>query len=233
MNLKKALVSKLRTRLGITPYPAMSLDNVYAYLDAIYKKRAIDGDIVEIGVAEGGTSAMSYKFLRRFNSSKAYYCVDTFSGFVKEHLDHDHELGLKPEHDNAFSGNDKSRFESRLHNLGIKDKLHVIQGDICTLPSEALPNKISVCLLDVDLRDPIYGGLEKVCPLMAPGGVILVDDCKSDTSWVGARAGFRDYVEHFAVDAGYFMGLGVIEIPGDESAPLDWDLSDTPNACFR
>jgi hypothetical protein len=57
---------------------------------------------------------------------------------------------------NEFSANSPSLTRWVLDKHGGKDVV-IHQGDIVSLPDSELPNKISACLLDVDLTDPIYG----------------------------------------------------------------------------
>ena len=52
-----ALLQDTLLRLMRYPPPsAMTVDNLYAYLDALYQLRDIDGPVVEVGCARGGTT---------------------------------------------------------------------------------------------------------------------------------------------------------------------------------
>ena len=77
----KKIFSKILYR---KPFSGLAEDNLYAYLDVLYKKRKVSGAILEVGCSIGGTAAIAYKFLDRLGYHKNYTCIDTFSGFVEE-----------------------------------------------------------------------------------------------------------------------------------------------------
>lgn len=225
-NIAKNLVKKI---VKWPPQPAMTIDNLYGYLDAIWHKRDIDGPVVEIGVATGGTTTLACRFLSRIECKKQYFCVDTFGGFVQEQLQSDHDLGLTKDHDKLFSDNSMERVRGDLAKWGIESNVNFIQADICKARPEDLPDDISVCLLDVDLRDPIYDGLKVLHGKLADGGIILVDDCKDGTSWVGANVGYHDFVTEMGLEPKYYMGFGVVEKASCESKQVPWSMTSQPN----
>jgi O-methyltransferase len=81
------------------------------------------------------------------------------------------------------------------------------------MPDLSLPDQVAVCLLDVDLEIPVYEGLRRIVPRLAPGGVVLVDDCDEDTTWAGARAGYSRFVSDTGVTEDYFLGMGRVFAP--------------------
>ncbi|MDC3962377.1 TylF/MycF/NovP-related O-methyltransferase [Polyangium jinanense] len=220
---------RVKSLLRFPPRPAMSADNLYAYLDALYQKRNVEGPVVEIGVASGGTTAYACDLLSRIGCKKEYYCFDTFDGFVEEHLDTDHKLGLTPRHDHSFRGLSLERVRANLARWSIRRNIHFVKGDICKIDDAEIPENISVALLDVDLRDPIYVGLKKLTPKLAKGGVILVDDCKANTSWVGADVGYLDFVRDHGLQPKYFLGFAVVEKTDGDAPSLSWSFSQTAN----
>ena len=54
---------------------------------------------------------------------------------------------------------------------------------------------IAFALVDLDLYRPVKESLERIFPQMAPGGVILVDDCGEGEGgrWDGAYQAFREF----------------------------------------
>lgn len=226
--MKKFIKKQILKHIKVPPAPAMKIDNVYAYLDALHQKRDIAGPVVEVGVATGGTTALACRFLSRLKASKEYYCLDTYSGFVQSQLETDHKLGLTPEHDRMFSDNSLDNVRNNLRGWGIQRNINFVQGDICTMDEAKIPDGISVCLLDVDLRDPIYEGLKRLRPKMADGGIILVDDCKASTSWVGANVGYSDYVKEVGLEPRYYMGFGLVEVASKPGLSIDWECSPEP-----
>ncbi len=218
--------------IALPPNPAMSTDNLYAYLDALYHKRDLPGPVLEVGCATGGTTAFACRFLSRINRPKEYYCFDTFAGFVADQLEDDFRLGLPRDHAKEFSNNSEKSFRQNLRRWGISRGVQVVKGDICKVDAETLPQDISVALIDVDLRDPVRVGMEKVYPRLADGGILLVDDCKEGTTWVGANRGYLDFMEAHGLPPRYYMGLAVLEKPGDVPA-VPWETSDLPNPIFK
>jgi O-methyltransferase len=215
--------------MGSPPPPAMTVDNLYGYLDALYQRRDLPGPVVEVGMARGGTTVLACRFLSRIGAEKDYWCFDTFSGFVDEQVETDRRLGLPRANAKLFRANSRERVRRTLERLDIARHVHLVEGDICELDPDRIPDGISVALLDVDLRDPIREGLAKLHPKLAPGGVILVDDCKAGTSWVGASVGYEDFVAEQGLEPRYFLGFGVVEKPAPGVDPLPWTCSPTPN----
>ena len=93
-----------------------------------------------------------------------------------------------------------------------------MQGDIATVPDEFPPTAVAVSLVDVDLEVPVYEGLRRIYPRLAPGGTILVDDCPPGHSWPGARVGYARFVKEHDLPERYFLGMGVVVAP--EPAPV-------------
>ena len=54
---------------------------------------------------------------------------------------------------------------------------------------------IAFCLLDVDLYQPIKNVLPRIYEAMAPGGIIVVDDCKAGELWNGALHAYEEFVQ--------------------------------------
>ena len=82
------------------------------------------------------------------------------------------------------------------------------KSDIVTMDEAELPERISVCLPDLDLEIPIYAGLKKIYPRLVDGAIILVDDCPENSSWAGARLGYQRFVKESNLPEEYFMGMG-------------------------
>lgn len=229
------MIYKLLKRL-LTPYldrkfrsqPTMSClcpDNLYAYFDLVYKTRLFDGAIIEVGCATGATAAMAYTLLARQGVAKRYVCIDTFSGFVRDHTNFDFKLGLSEDLAGMFSDNSFERVRARLDNWGLP-KIELVKADVSQLQASSLPFEISCALVDVDLSVPIYDALCLIYPKLQEGGVIVVDDCTAGTGFVGALHGYRRFMQDHSLEQKFYMGFGVVT-KGDVDF-LQWDLKDQP-----
>lgn len=205
---KKALAPVLYRHRPV----GLSAGKLYLYLDALYKTATVNGDVVEVGCNVCGTSALAGQMLQKMGSSRRYVAVDTFGGFVEGQYKTDESLGNVKGKLDAFGANDMdlARRVLELHNA---TNVELLQGDIVALPPERLPASVSVCLIDVDLFEPVKVALEKVWPKLAPGGVILVDDCHAATiesNWQAGRA-YREFCAEKNLPVAEEFGMGRIE----------------------
>ena len=92
---------------------------------------------------------------------------------------------------------------------GGKD-VSIHQGDIATLPETDLPTKMTACLLDVDLTEPIYLGLTRLYPRLQEGGTILVDDC-NEGGWYKAKIGYERFMKELGKPPIYLFGVGILK----------------------
>jgi O-methyltransferase len=89
-----------------------------------------------------------------------------------------------------------------------------IQADVNTFDFSPYED-ISFCLVDVDLMRPVQQSLKEIFPRMAPGGIILVDDCTPNVKYDGALAAYMEFVEAHNLPVDIREGkVGVIKVPG-------------------
>jgi O-methyltransferase len=211
--LRARYLSKLALRPVLYRHPPIGLmpERLHLWTRTLLETGDISGAVVEIGCAGGGTAAWCDRLLRNVGAGKPYVCVDTFGGFASDQFDTDVALGTPERDRHTFSANSPALVRRIVAGLGAPD-IRLVQGDICTLPLERLPRRIAACLVDVDLSEPVYAALCKVYPRLAPGGVIVVDDCAEDTSW-RARLGYRRFVAEQGLDERYEFGMGLVSAP--------------------
>ncbi len=220
--LVRGAFRRLRPEL-LHPQPVSSLqpERLYAYLDALWQRRQLDGAVVEIGCWLCGTAVVASRMLDRLGCRKDYVCVDTFSGFVPAQFESDRRaLGVPAADRKRFSETSLSMVERLLRHWHADQLLILVGDDICRMPPALLPKRIAVCLLDVDLAEPVYQGLRRVVPRLVPGGIVLVDDCPENTSWAGARVGYRHWCAEAGVAESYRFGFGVVEAAVPAAASL-------------
>lgn len=170
---------------------------------------ALDGDIVEVGCYLGGTAAVSAKMMKNLNCSRSYRVYDTFNGFTKAQWNVDAAKGVTSDVRNDFSSNSPQLTRWVLDKHGGKD-VAIHQGDIGSISDTDLPAKISACLLDVDLTEPIYLGLARLYPRLQEGGMILIDDC-DDEGWYRAKLGYERYMSEISQSPTYKFGMGLLK----------------------
>ncbi|WP_108668489.1 TylF/MycF/NovP-related O-methyltransferase [Euzebya rosea] len=152
-------------------------------------ERGIDGDIAELGVYQGRTSAL----MNATSPDRTLYLFDTFEGFD--------ERDLAVERANAYS-HGKVEFEDTseaavmarmphpAHCIPVKGFFPESAGDVDA--------KFALAVIDVDLYQPILEGLRWFWPRLAPGGVIFVHDFGT-TKFKGARAAVQKFSAEQAV----------------------------------
>jgi O-methyltransferase len=203
-------LAKTLLRPLIYRYPPIGLqpERLQLWLRTLIDTSAVEGDIVEVGCSLGGTAAFSWRMLRNLGIAKRYVCVDTFSGFVPEQFDNDVKRGNQEANRWLFADSSSELVRAILDQHDAKE-VALVQGDIVTIPESQLPPRISAALLDVDLAVPIYEGLKKLYPRLAPGGVIAVDDCPENYDWQ-ARQGYDRFCRDAGIAPRYELGVGLI-----------------------
>ena len=212
--LGKAPRSLLRSALDLMlrfrrPQAELQPQRLYAYLDALWQRRDLPGDVLEIGCFRGGTTRIAYRFLQSIKSPKRYVAVDTFDGFVGPQFDHDRRHGTSERLRTGFSVNGVEAVRRSLNADGCEG-VELVKGDVASLPDESWPASVAVCLIDVDLEIPTYAALSRVFDRLERGGIVLVDDCDPLNDYAGAVVGYRTFVGERQLPEEYFMGMGVV-----------------------
>jgi predicted O-methyltransferase YrrM len=153
-----------------------------------FAKYAPKGNVAELGVFQGTTSAV----LNEFYPGRTLYMFDTFSSFDKEQLADDIE---------KFSNGDslipmgKILYDNTPTIDAIMSKM--IHPEKCVIKKGVFPDTFDIpnetfCFvnIDPDLYEPTKAGLELFYPRLSKGGVILVHDY----SWI---QGVSEAVDEF------------------------------------
>jgi O-methyltransferase len=207
--------SLLRPLIYRHPPIGLRPPRMYVWSDVLIKTADIQGAVLEIGCAAGGTAAWSDRLLREIGARKRYICIDTFGGFVAEQFSADEAKGTPKQYRHTFTANSPSLVRRTVTGLG-SPNIELIAGDIAELAPELLPSKISACLIDVDLAQPVAAALQRVYPLLAPGGTIVVDDCEGRSDGWRARDGYQQFAVSKGLPEVYRFDMGVIDKNLDE-----------------
>jgi len=206
----KYLIKTLMKSL-IYRFPPIMLrpERTYLWLRTLIETAEVDGEVIEVGCYLGGTSAVAAKMMENIKIQKRYHVYDTFSGFTAAQWKNDKMKGASSKLKDHFSVNSPKLTRWVLDKHGGKN-VAIHQGDIADLPDSELPEKISACLLDVDLSEPIYLGLKRIYPRLEIGGVVLVDDCEQETAYK-ARLGYEKFMQEIMRPESYVFGMGIVK----------------------
>jgi len=207
--LIRAAVKKVLAPV-IYRFPPFGLqpERLATYLHGLLERKALPGDVAEIGCNLGGTSAIAARMLKRVGWTNRYICYDTFGGFVAEQFEADVARGTEKSRRDMFSANSMSLVRKILDQHGAQE-VELVAGDIATVPEQRLSAAYSAVLLDIDLADPTYIALKRFWPRVVPGGVIYVDDCPEGYNWK-ARIGYEQFCRESGLTPRYEYGLGVL-----------------------
>jgi predicted O-methyltransferase YrrM len=181
-------------------------------VSCLTRTTGLPGPILEIGCAAGHTTVYLNKHLQDLKDHREYICIDTFRGFTQDDIAVEVDRG-KDEKSYAylFRSYRRAWFDKTMSNNGIAG-VRSIQADVNTFDFSQC-EQVSFCIIDVDLTRPVQRALEEVIPRMAPGGIIVVDDCTPNVKFDGALAAYIDSVQshEYPIDIRYDK-LGMIEI---------------------
>jgi SAM-dependent methyltransferase len=180
-----------------------SIFSVYNYMfspsqlifltQCLTETRHVAGCCIEIGCAQGRTTAFLRKFMDESGIKKSYYALDTFSGFISEHVDYEvNQRSKNRDINRVFVTNKKKWFDYSLGISGVHS-VESIECDATKFEFDRL-GPIAFALLDVDLYLPMVDILPKLYRNLSPGGIILVDDCMPHELWDGALAAYEEFV---------------------------------------
>lgn len=189
-----SLRTGLWNNLFFNVYPYMFDPKQLVFLiERVQDAGQVPGCFVEAGVAWGATTALLNRTMNQEGIERPYYAIDTFSGFIEEQVSYEIEtLGKPAEIAHGFAENRQAWFDKsmRLHHFA---RVKSIQADVAEFPFSSIA-PIAFCLLDVDLYHPIRRALPSIHEALAPGGVIVVDDCKPNYIWEGALKAYEEFV---------------------------------------
>jgi SAM-dependent methyltransferase len=215
-----ALLKELSFRTGylttrfFSVYPYMFTPNQLMFIgQALRETRNVGGCCLEVGCAYGATTVFLRKLMEEEGIAKPYIAIDTFSGFVPEQVAFEVASRAKPPGiGRMFASNKREWYETALAVDGV-DGVRAIAADAAAFHYRQL-GEVAFCLLDVDLYMPIRDALPKIEKQLAPGGIIVVDDCSPGGNWDGALQAYREYCAARGIAPEIHCGkLGMIRKP--------------------
>ena len=191
------LDEKLRSEAGRARYWEQLAEQAVkdSMIDLFNESLQFDGDVIECGVYRGGSLFKLCRALKESSAQKKIiYACDSFEGFPEGHVSlFDRTLFrslrlLRAKFRLAEDVPDRINRFAEYYNVPVK----VVKGFF----SETLP-KIDAggfCFihLDVDIYESYKECLERLYPLLVPGGVVVFDDYNS-SRWPGAKKAVDAY----------------------------------------
>ncbi|MBL4885251.1 MAG: class I SAM-dependent methyltransferase [Planctomycetaceae bacterium] len=188
----------------VQPNTLLSSDRIYAFMEATRHvvQNNIPGSIVECGVWKGGAVMSSLLTLIHLEATdRQVYLYDTFEGmpkpgeddkrcdgdaldvgFAERQVDEDSSTWCRAEYGEVHENITSCEYPA--------ENIHFVKGKVEETIPETLPEQISVLRLDTDWYESTKHELENLYPLLAPGGVLIIDDYGH---WEGAREAVDEY----------------------------------------
>src|SRR5882762_5168535 len=168
-------------RAWMPHYPYMFEPGQLAFfVECLDRTKNVPGCILEVGCMRGRTTVFLNRHLDFLASSKPYFAIDTFAGFVEKDVEYEiKQRGQDPLFDwKGFSNNKKEWFDLAM-TANHLERVRGIQADVNEYDFGCIgPEGISFALLDVDLYQPVKAALPTLYQRLSPGGILVVDDCK-------------------------------------------------------
>ena len=206
-----ALHFGLFERSLLSVYPYMHRPVQLEYLLRLGRETAdITGTHVEVGCAHGATTALLKLQADDLGGKRRHIAIDTFAGFIPKDVTYEvTQRGKDPRHYRAFGDNKREWVEQSLKLAGARG-VELVQADCIQFDFSAI-GKIAFCFIDVDLYLPVRATLNAVYPLLAPGGIITVDDGNANTAWAGALEAYLEFIAQHNLPTEIVGGkLGII-----------------------
>lgn len=216
--LRSALIKTPLQKVLLPHYPYLFTPAQLSYLCAsLDATRDVNGSILEVGCFRGETTIFLATHLKDAGDTRPYIALDTFSGFTKSAIIH--EVGSRNKQSSVYSGfqvNDKKWLELALKQNKITFAT-IIEGDIENVTLDIPGACVSFCLIDVDLYQPVKSALDRIYPLLSPGGMIVVDDCIDGAPFDGALQAYIEFTSQHGLPVIREHGkLGIVIKPDDQ-----------------
>jgi len=168
---------------------------------AVWQVSQCQGDMVEIGVAKGGSSMCMALSLMNHLTLKDIHLYDTFAGMVKPTEEDCKKNKTYEDTLRKYNKYNKGTYSewclgtldevkiNMARTMYPKELIHYHKGDI-TKEVDFIPEKIALLRIDVDFYLPTKAAIEKFYPKLVKGGILIMDDYNA---WNGARKAWVDF----------------------------------------
>jgi hypothetical protein len=173
-------------------------DRLYTLFQSVRNSLAVDGDIVELGVYRGGSLKFISEVVGTLGGKKKLLGFDTFKGHaVTTH--HDGQIHTEGMFKKSGGTDAVSAY---INNTQVR----LVEGDASETFAEYAKGAqaISLAHIDMDVYQPTADTLPLAFELLAPGGIILVDDY-GFTSCPGVKQATDDFLEQVSATSFHLM----------------------------
>jgi O-methyltransferase len=169
--------------------------NINILLEFLDRTSAIEGAIAECGVFRGCTLVSMAIYLQQRGSAKHLYGFDSFEGFG-DVIRYDEKLKTSEVDPNmraeGFSDTSPDLVNRKLNLFGLRN-VQLIPGFFETSLVKCPETRFSFVHLDCDAFESYRTCLRHFYPLMAPGGIISLDEY-NDPPWPGCNQAVDEFL---------------------------------------
>lgn len=165
-------------------------ERMYALYKAVeyVAKSKINGDLVECGVWKGGSAMVMAHTLAKMNDTqRKIYLYDTFAGaskptekdvraFDSAPMNKVWEKKQKQDHNELYFASLDEVKGNLWSTTYPEQNLVFVKGKVEDTLESTKPKQIALLRLDTDWYESTYKELKELFPLVAKGGVIIIDD---------------------------------------------------------
>jgi hypothetical protein len=222
LNIAEASNYDLETIRLASQISMQSTQRIWALISATkyVVNNRICGHFVECGVYKGSSALIIARTLKSMNiNDRHIYLYDTFEGMTKP-TDLDSKQGTQTLASDILASTPMSNGENVWARASLENvtqmlssldypiqNFHLIKGDVLETLDDSLPESISLLRLDTDWYESTKKELEELYPLVAIGGVVIIDD-------YGHWSGSKLAVDQFLRDNELFPLLNYLDYAG-------------------
>ncbi|MCF3649904.1 TylF/MycF/NovP-related O-methyltransferase [Synoicihabitans lomoniglobus] len=170
-----------------------ALDQLTNLTQAIDITRAIPGDYVEIGVFKGTSARLAYHYMGASNLARHCTFMDTWAGFDYVESKESADAHWQGTHE-ASMEQVATRLEATPLPANAPVSFTLVRSNIMQDNLPATITSIALCNIDVDIYDAIATALHKTWPLIATGGICIVQDPGRTPLLGGARLALDEFL---------------------------------------
>jgi len=180
---------------------------VLFHYESLYQTQAVQGNIIECGVAAGESLGFFLMLERQLSGERSFWAFDTYEGFPPPSREDGGHLLENPQKLSAYSKYSIDFVKSSLRMRGVQvdhiDNIRFAKGRIPLSLQLYSGEPVSLVNIDLDLYEPTFEALKFFWPLLSVGGRIMLDEYDSDDDlrkWPGAKLAVDEFCEREGVE---------------------------------